>query len=72
MDFHDNIRHSIAGVLMQLQAAKKIEGVNKRKAEELYETSTKKLARTLDMLREIVHDMQPADPIGIEHIKKDY
>ncbi|MCD5415192.1 MAG: histidine kinase [Clostridiales bacterium] len=70
MDFHDNIRHSIAGVLMQLQAAKKIEGVNKRKAEELYETSTKKLARTLDMLREIVHDMQPADPIGIEHIKK--
>ena len=69
MDIHDNVGHSIAGVLMQLQAAKKVEGVDKYKSNELYEASTKKLASTLEMLREIVHDLKPSNPLDLEHIK---
>ncbi|MBN4056494.1 sensor histidine kinase [bacterium AH-315-K05] len=70
MDIHDNIGHSIAGVLMQFQAAKKIDPIDKNKADKLYEASTKRLAETLGMLREIVHDLKPANLIGVEYIKE--
>ncbi|MGV8146431.1 MAG: sensor histidine kinase [Alkaliphilus sp.] len=70
MNIHDNVGHSIAGVLMQLQAAKKIENIDKNKSKELYGEATKKLAGTLEMLREIVHDLKPAKSIGVESIKK--
>lgn len=68
-DIHDNIGHSIAGILMQLQASRKLFSKNNEKAEELLDKSIAGLADTLTVLRDTVHNIKPRETLGIEYIK---
>ncbi|KAB3533586.1 sensor histidine kinase [Alkaliphilus pronyensis] len=68
-EIHDNIGHSIAGILLQLQAAEKLFTRNNEKALELLKKSVEGLAETLVHLRETVHNIKPKDNLGIEYIE---
>jgi signal transduction histidine kinase len=67
---HDNVGHSIAGILMQLQAAKKLYHKDEEKAYELLENSIEALSNTLTVMRDTVHNIKPAEKLGIEYIRQ--
>ena len=67
---HDNVGHSIAGILMQLQAAKKLYNKDADKADQLLSNSIEGLAGTLTIMRDTVHNIKPAEKLGIEYIKQ--
>lgn len=74
-EIHDNIGHSIAGILMQLQAAYKIKEVQKEKSEKLIEKSIDGLSEALTIIRNTVHNIKPKENLGvayIENIIKEY
>lgn len=66
---HDTIGHSIAGILMQLQAAYKIKDRNAEKSKELLSKSIEELSKSLTLLRDTVHNIKPSENISIEYIK---
>ncbi len=68
-DIHDNVGHSIAGILMQLQATQKLRGRDDAKSDELLKSSIEGLANTLVVLRETVHNLKPRESLGVEYIK---
>jgi signal transduction histidine kinase len=67
---HDNVGHSVAGILMQLQAAKKLYNIDKDKSSELLSNSIEALSNTLTIMRDTVHNIKPAEKLGIEYIKQ--
>lgn len=68
-EIHDTIGHSIAGILMQLQAAYKIKEKNIEKSYILIEKSIQGLSNSLTVLRDTVHKIKPSQKLGIEYIK---
>ncbi|MDP4094171.1 MAG: sensor histidine kinase [Bacillota bacterium] len=68
-EIHDNIGHSIAGILIQLQAAYKLYGKNDDKSKEILKKSIDGLADSVTMLRDTVHNIKPKDILGVEYIK---
>lgn len=69
-EIHDNVGHSIAGILIQLQAADKLNAVDTEKADLLLKESISQLAASLVSLRETLHNIKPAEELGIDHIQK--
>jgi signal transduction histidine kinase len=67
---HDNVGHSIAGILMQLQAAKKLYNKDADKADQLLGNSVEALADTLTIMRDTVHNIKPQEKLGIEYIRQ--
>lgn len=67
---HDNVGHSIAGILMQLQAAKKLFAKDGDKSLELLNNSIAALSDTLGVMRDTVHNIKPAEKLGIEYIRQ--
>lgn len=67
---HDNVGHSIAGILMQLQAAKKLYNKDEDKASELLSNSIVALSDTLTVMRDTVHNIKPVEKLGIEYIRQ--
>jgi len=67
---HDNVGHSIAGILMQLQAARKLLEKDPEKATGLLDKSIESLADTLVVMRDTVHNIKPAEKLGIEYIRQ--
>lgn len=68
-EIHDNIGHSIAGILMQLQAAYKIREAQKEKSEMLIEKSIDGLSEALTIVRNTVHNIKPKENLGIAYIE---
>lgn len=66
---HDNVGHSISGVLFQLQACSKLFERDKDKALILLEKSIDELSKSLNLLRDTVHNIKPKEDYGIEYIK---
>ncbi|MBM7615351.1 sensor histidine kinase [Alkaliphilus hydrothermalis] len=69
-DIHDNIGHSIAGLLMQLQVVEKLQEKDMNKSKELLKKSIDGLADTLVLLRETVYNIKPKENLGIEYIHR--
>lgn len=67
-DIHDHIGHSLAGILLQLQAGIKSLGRDEDKAKELLNKSVVGLADSLDLLRDTVHNIKPRERIGLEYL----
>lgn len=69
-EIHDNAGHSIAGILLQLQASSKLFDRDRNKSKELLDKSIAELSGSLAHLRDTVHNIRPSESLGIEYIKK--
>lgn len=69
-EIHDNIGHSIAGVLFQLQAADKLISSNTGKAEKILKLCIEKLSEALETTRNTVFNIKSDQTAGIDRIKK--
>lgn len=67
-EIHDNIGHSVAGILIQLQVAFKIFSKDEEKTKGIIKKSIDKLSETLIMLRDTVHNIKPSEKMGLEYI----
>ncbi|RUS47020.1 sensor histidine kinase [Cohnella sp. AR92] len=68
-DIHDSIGHSIAGILMQLQAAYKLHDSDETRSMEIVRKSIDGLAESVDILRKTVHNIKPSENLGAEYIR---
>ena len=68
-EIHDNVGHSIAGILMQMQVAMQFVERDSGKAKLAIDKCLAKLTDTLNVLRDTVHNMRPAERIGLQYIK---
>ncbi len=68
-EIHDNVGHSIAGILMQLQASYKLYGKEDAKSKEILKKSIEGLSASLNVLRDTVYNIKPQETLGVEHIK---
>ena len=69
-EIHDNVGHSIAGVLFQLRAAEKIVLTDNLKAGDIIKLCVDKLAEALEITRNTVFNMKSNQNIGIETFYK--
>ena len=69
-ELHDNIGHSIAGVLMILQASNKLFGKDDFKAKELLEKSINSLSEALTLIKNTIYNIKPRDELGIEYLSE--
>lgn len=68
-EIHDNVGHSIAGILIQLQAANKLFDRDEKKSREILKKSIENLSDALTMLRNTVHNLKPKETMGLEYLK---
>lgn len=68
-EIHDRVGHSLAGIMMQLQAAVKIWEKDKDKSKELLQNSINILSEAIVILRETVHNIRPKEAVGLEYIE---
>lgn len=68
-EIHDNIGHSIAGILIQLQVARKLCDDDINKSREMLDKSIAGLSDSLTVLRNTVHNIKPKEDIGVPYIK---
>lgn len=69
-DLHDNVGHSIAGILIQLQAAQRLMKNDLHKSEHIINQCIKNLQISLGTIRDTVHNMYHTEKVGIDYIKK--
>jgi len=69
-EIHDNIGHGIAGVIFQLEAAIRIIKKDIIKTEEILKLCSEKLADTLELTRNTVHNIKTDRVAGIDVIEK--
>ncbi|MHB8076335.1 MAG: sensor histidine kinase [Desulfosporosinus fructosivorans] len=68
-EIHDNVGHSIAGILIQLQAANKLFNRDEEKSQEILKKSIENLSDALTLLRNTVHNIKPKETLGVEYLK---
>ncbi len=68
-EIHDSLGHSLAGILLQLQAAVKTLDRDEKKAREMLTTSVAGLAESVNLLRDTVHNIRPQEQLGLEHFQ---
>jgi signal transduction histidine kinase len=68
-EIHDNAGHSIAAILIQLQAANKLLDRDEKRSKEILEKSIDGLAGALTLLRNTVHNIKPQETLGVEYIE---
>ncbi|MEZ0536372.1 sensor histidine kinase [Caldicellulosiruptoraceae bacterium PP1] len=68
-EIHDNVGHNIAGVLLQLQAAKALIKNNDEKGLMFLDNSIVRLSEGLDILRNTVHNLKPKITYDFNYIK---
>lgn len=69
-EIHDNVGHSIAGVLMQLQAAFKLQGRDQERSNEILRKSIDALSNSLTVMRDTVHNIKSNEAVGIEYLEE--
>ncbi|MHB8061373.1 MAG: histidine kinase [Ruminiclostridium sp.] len=67
-DIHDNLGHSISGILIQLQAAYKIYDLDGEKSKAILKKSIDRLSDSVTLIRDTVHNIKPKENLGIEYI----
>ncbi|MFZ5986155.1 MAG: sensor histidine kinase [Bacillota bacterium] len=68
-EIHDNIGHSIAGILFQMQAAVKLLDKDKDRTKGIMKLCVEKLSEALEMTRKTVYNIKTEQKMGIEHIE---
>lgn len=69
-DLHDTIGHSMAGILIQLQAVQRVIRKDSQKTEVIIDRCVKNLQSSLGTIRDTVHNMYHTEKLGIDYIKK--
>jgi len=69
-EIHDSVGHSIAAVLIQLQAAQMLLNKNQPKGNELLNNSIEKLSQSLNLLRDTVYNIKPKFEFNFNYINK--
>lgn len=67
-EIHDTVGHSIAGILIQLQASQKLKHRDDEKSDNLLKDSIERLSETLNVMRNTVHNIKPGNTMGLEYI----
>lgn len=67
-EIHDNIGHTMTGILMQLQVVNKFYGKDNKKAKEAIQKSISSLSQSLTIIRDTVHNIKPKENLGVEYI----
>jgi Signal transduction histidine kinase len=69
-DIHDKIGHSMAGALIQMEAAKRLIGTDREKSGELLQNAISISREGLESIRQsLKHTKPPAEQIGINRLK---
>lgn len=68
-EIHDTVGHSIAGILLQLQAAQKLRSRDAERSDSLLTDSIDRLSEALDVMRNTVHNIRPGNSMGLEYIE---
>jgi signal transduction histidine kinase len=68
-DIHDNIGHSIAGILIQLQAAGKLYSRDAEKSMDMLQKSITNLSEVLTIIKNTVYNIKPSEELGLSYIK---
>jgi len=69
-EIHDNIGHSIAGVIFQVEAAIRIINTDSEKTKGILKLCSKKLSETLELTHNTVYNMKVDKKVGITTIEK--
>lgn len=69
-EIHDNIGHGIAGVIFQLEGARRILKKDIEKAEDVLKLCSSKLSETLELTRNTVYNIKVDKRLGIDAIEK--
>jgi signal transduction histidine kinase len=67
-DIHDNVGHSIAGVLFQIEAAKRVVSKDTAKLGEILNLCSSKLSEALQLTRKTVYNINTDRKIGPERL----
>jgi signal transduction histidine kinase len=68
-EIHDNVGHSIAGILIQLQASYKLLDKDGQKSRDILKKSIDCLADAVTLLRDTVHNIKPKEILGVDYVK---
>ncbi|MBZ9685524.1 sensor histidine kinase [Clostridium estertheticum] len=68
-EIHDTVGHRIAGILLQLQVVQKLRHRDEEKSDKLLKDSVERLAETLNVMRNTVHNIRPSNSMGLEYIE---
>lgn len=68
-EIHDSIGHSLAGILLRLQAAIKTLDRDEARAKQLLQDSVKGLADSVSLLRDTIYNIRPPERLGLEHFQ---
>lgn len=69
-EIHDNVGHEIAGVLMQLEVGEKLLERDPERSKTSIIQARDKLANTLVLLRNTVHNLRPEEKSGLQYLKE--
>lgn len=69
-EIHDNIGHSIAGIIFQIEAARRTVKKDAEKTEEILKLCSGKLSEALELTRNTVHNIRTDKRTGIDVIEK--
>jgi len=69
-EIHDSVGHNLAGILLQLQAAAKLQEKDPAKSRELLSQSITGLAGSVELLRDTVHNIRPREQLGLSYFEK--
>ena len=69
-EIHDNVGHEIAGVLMQLEVGEKLLERDPELSKRSISQAREKLANTLILLRNTVHNLKPKEKSGLQYLKE--
>ena len=67
-DIHDSVGHTLSGILIQLQAAEKLQDKDSTKSKEIIKNCTAYLRDAVDVLRNTVHNIMPKTNINEEYV----
>jgi signal transduction histidine kinase len=69
-EIHDNVGHSIAGVIFQIEAGLRIINKDKEKLEEILKLCSRKLSQALELTRNTVYNIKADKKVGLELLEK--
>lgn len=69
-EIHDSLGHSLAGILLQLQAAVKTLDRDEARARQLLQASVHGLSGALNLLRDTVHNIRPLEQPGLDYFQR--
>lgn len=69
-EIHDNVGHEIAGVLMQLEVGEKLMERDREASKKAIIQGRNRLAETLVLLRNTVHNLRPKENTGLQYLKE--